>query len=79
MASYSDVRTGAPYTIDLPGRTPEWTFVDVEAIGGTRRQRAAGIAASMRGRGFERFSVSYSETYGFQTATYARYRKPITG
>ncbi|MEU7814110.1 hypothetical protein [Pseudonocardia sp. NPDC049154] len=75
---YSYVNSSAQYTIDLPGREPEWIFVDVEAVGGTRRQRAAGIAARMRGKGFERFAVSYSETPGFQTATSARYRKPIT-
>lgn len=52
-------------------------MVDVTARGGTRRERGAIIGAYVRklsGR-FVLVSISYSETYGFQTATYARYRK----
>lgn len=52
-------------------------LVDVAARGGTRRERGAIIGAYVRklsGR-FVLVSISYSETYGFQTATYARYRK----
>lgn len=50
-------------------------FLDLEAVGGTRRQRGAVIAAYIRKhRGLTLVHVSYSETYGFQTATYARYR-----
>lgn len=52
------------------------TFVDLTARGGTRSERGAAIAAYVRTHpGMERFHLSYSETPGFQTATYARYRK----
>lgn len=47
--------------------------VKVVARGGTRRQRGSAIGAAVRGKGLTRVSVSYSETYGFQSATYARY------
>ena len=64
---YSDVTVSNVYTIR------DTRFVDVAAYGGTRRQRGAAIAAATRGKGWRRFHVSYSETYGFGTATYARY------
>lgn len=47
----------------------------VIARGGTRRQRGAAIGAALRGQGWKLVSISYSESYGFQSATYARYRK----
>lgn len=54
----------------------ETNIVDIEARGGTRRERGATIAAYVRMHpGMERVHIHYSETYGFQSATYARYRK----
>ncbi len=49
--------------------------VEVRAYGGTRRERGGSIAAAVRGLGLVLTSVRYSETYGFQSATYARYRR----
>jgi hypothetical protein len=51
--------------------------VYINAFGGTRRQRGAAIAAYLRSRSDigEKLFISYSEAYGFNTATYARYRK----
>lgn len=54
-----------------------WAFggsVEVTAYGGTRRERGSAIGAFVRGTGWTLVSKSYSETYGFQSATYARYR-----
>jgi hypothetical protein len=49
--------------------------VHITAYGGTRRERGAAIAAAVRnyGKTLRRYHISYSETYGFQSATYARY------
>lgn len=47
----------------------------VIARGGTRRERGSAIGAALRGQGWALRSISYSETYGFQSATYARYRR----
>jgi hypothetical protein len=64
---YSDVDAGEVVGTDI---------VDVTARGGSRRQRGSAIAAYVRTHPqLERVHISYSETYGFQTATYARYRK----
>lgn len=55
-----------------------WSFdgrTEVTAYGGTRRQRGAAIGAVVRGMGLTLVSTSYSETYGFQSATYARYER----
>lgn len=52
--------------------------MSVIARGGTRRERGSAIAAAVRGmrsEGWALRSVHYSETYGFQSATYARYRR----
>lgn len=49
--------------------------VFVAARGGSRRERGAAIGAAVRGRGLVREVVSYSETYGFQSATYITYRE----
>lgn len=48
-------------------------YMWVTARGGTRRERGAAIGAAVRGRRVKRLSISYSETYGFLSATYARY------
>ena len=48
-------------------------LVELVARGGTRRERGAAIAAYVRGKGWRRVESHYSETYGFQTGTYARY------
>lgn len=50
-------------------------LVEITARGGTRRERGAEIAAAVRKfpKRLERFSVTYSETYGFLSATYAKY------
>lgn len=52
----------------------------VTARGGSRRERGAAIGAVVRrmrreGAGLQRGSTGYSETYGFNTGTYARYLK----
>lgn len=47
--------------------------MDVTAYGGTRRERGGQLAAAVRGKGMRLLSISYSETYGFQSATYATY------
>lgn len=62
--------------VDVRPDFPGAGYVTATARGGTRRQRAAGISAVLRRDypGAERITVSYSETYGFQTATFARYR-----
>lgn len=52
--------------------------MSVIARGGTRRERGSSVGAAVRGMrrdGWSLRSVSYSETYGFQSATYARYGK----
>lgn len=49
--------------------------VEVRAYGGTRRERGSAIGAAVRGKGWTRMSVRYSESYGFLSATYARYRR----
>lgn len=49
----------------------------VIARGGTRRERGSAVGAVLRGQGWVLRSVSYSETYGFQSATYARYRRVV--
>lgn len=49
----------------------------VTAYGGTRRERGSSIGAVVRGKGWALSSVSYSETYGFQSATYARYMRKV--
>jgi hypothetical protein len=53
----------------------EVTIVDIDARGGTRRERGAAIAAAARnyGKPLKRVRISYSETYGFLPASYARY------
>jgi len=53
----------------------EITVVDIEATGGSRRERGAAIAAAARayGKPLTKVRVSYSETYGFNTGSYARY------
>lgn len=49
-------------------------LVDIEARGGTRRERGGTIAAYVRKHpGMKRVHIHYSETCGFQTCTYARY------
>lgn len=48
-------------------------YLRITARGGTRRERGAAIGAAVRGRRVKRLSISYSETYGFLSATYARY------
>jgi hypothetical protein len=49
----------------------------VTARGGTRRERGSSIGAAVRGKGWLLVGVSYSETYGFQSATYARYLRRV--
>jgi len=51
--------------------------VEVRAYGGTRRERGSAIGAVARGKGWTLTSIHYSESYGFQSATYARYRRVI--
>ena len=51
------------------------TRVVVTARGGTRRERGSRVGAVVRGRGLKLSHVNYSETYGFQSATYATYSK----
>ena len=53
----------------------EITIVDIEARGGNRRQRGAAIASAARtyGKPLRKVRISYSETYGFLHASYARY------
>ena len=49
------------------------------ARGGTRRERGAALAAQVRKHvGLTLMWINYSETYGFDTATYARYSKPAS-
>lgn len=54
-------------------------IVDVVARGGSRRERGATIAAYVRRNGgtahLRRVHIYYSESYGFQSATYARYER----
>lgn len=45
----------------------------VIARGGSRRERGSAVGAALRGQGWTLQSISYSESYGFQSATYARY------
>lgn len=45
----------------------------ISARGGTRRERGSAIGAARRGVRAELVSITYSETYGFQSATYATY------
>jgi hypothetical protein len=49
----------------------------VTARGGSRRERGSSIGAAVRGKGWALVDVSYSETYGFQSATYARYMRKV--
>lgn len=51
--------------------------IEISAEGGTRRERGAAIAAAVRNypHNLTRYHISYSETYGFQSATYAKYTK----
>lgn len=52
-------------------------MVDIEARGGTRRERGAAIAAAARrdpAARLELVHMSYSETPGFLEASYARYK-----
>jgi len=70
--SYSEVEVSDTYS--------EWTGtygLKVTARGGTRRQRGAAIGAAVRGKGWTLTSVHYSESYGFQSATYATYRRTV--
>lgn len=50
-------------------------MIEVQATGGTRRERGAAIAAYVRNRPerLDRFHIGYSETHGFLAATYTRY------
>jgi hypothetical protein len=50
-------------------------MTEVVAKGGTRRERGAAIAAYVRQypQRLDRYHISYSETYGFLSATYTRY------
>lgn len=55
---------------------PDVRVVDVSARGGSRQQRGSTLAAWARKHPeFRRVSVSYSETFGFQTCTYVRYER----
>lgn len=45
----------------------------VIARGGTRRERGSAIGAVVRGKGWALRSISYSESFGWQAGTYARY------
>lgn len=58
------------------GKVSGLAIVDVAARGGTRRERGAAIAAFVRKYPESLVSVhfSYSETHGFLSATYARYK-----
>ena len=47
----------------------------VIARGGTRRERGSAVGAALRGQGWVLRSISYSESYGWQSATYARYSR----
>lgn len=52
-------------------------MVDIEARGGTRRERGAAIGAAARRDFATRLKlvhISHSETPGFLEATYARYK-----
>lgn len=49
--------------------------LEVEAYAGSRRQRGAAIGAVVRGGGWKLAHKHYSETYGFQSATYAGYQR----
>jgi len=51
----------------------------VRCTGGTRRERGSKIGALIRAEsgGWERFHISYSETYGFLSCTYALYRRMV--
>lgn len=50
-------------------------IVDVTAYAGTRRQRAAALGQWKKNHpGYVLVRTSYSETHGFESATYARYR-----
>lgn len=54
--------------------------LSVRATGGTRRERGSTIGALIRSDkrgGWVRFHLSYSETNGFLSCTYAMYRRPI--
>jgi hypothetical protein len=65
-------------TYDLNGSR----FVDVRATGGTRRERGSATGALIRKLPgtWIRYHTSYSETSGFLTATYTKYRcdKPVS-
>ena len=49
--------------------------IKVTARGGSRRQRGAATGAAVRGRAVTLYFRTYSESYGFQSATYSTYRK----
>lgn len=49
--------------------------VEVRAYGGTRRERGSAIGAAVRGRGLLLSHVRYSESPGWQSCTYAYYRR----
>lgn len=53
--------------------------LNVRSTGGTRRERGSKIGALIRSEsgGWERFHLSYSETDGFLSATYAIYRRKV--
>jgi hypothetical protein len=57
-------------------RVEDTVFVDIIARGGTRRQRGTAIAARARKHPgpLVRIHTTYSETHGFQSATYVKYR-----
>lgn len=60
------------HTWDLNGSR----FVEVRATGGTRRERGSATGAFIRklpGK-WVKYHTSYSETHGFLTATYTKYR-----
>jgi|SRR6185503_12664767 len=51
-------------------------FIEVRAVGGTRRERGSATGAFVRklpGK-WVKYHTTYSETHGFQTATYTKYR-----
>lgn len=57
-------------------------FVEVRSTGGTRRERGSATGAFIRSQPgkWVRYHTSYSETHGFLSATYTKYRcdKPVS-
>lgn len=51
-------------------------YMRVRATGGSRRERGSKIGALIRSTPgkWQRYHISYSETHGFLSATYANYR-----